>query len=143
MKKIKDLMTKNVITINMEQTIVDAAKIMVDSGSIGCLVVTDNGNVVGILTERDIITRCVAKGSDPAKTKISEIMSSPVVSIDPESDIVDAAKIMVSKMIRRLPVLEGNKLVGIITTYDLVKDVSKGKKKEDSLIYLAAEYEVF
>lgn len=142
MKKVKDLMTKDVITINKEKTIVDAAKIIEDKG-VGSLIITDNGNIVGVLTERDIITRCIAKQCDPAKTRVSEIMSTPVVAIDPEADTIDAAKLMVSKMIRRLPVLEGGKLVGIITTYDLVKNVSKGKRKEDSLIYLAAEYEVF
>jgi CBS domain-containing protein len=142
LKKVKELMTKDVVTINKEKTIVEAAKIIGDKG-VGSLVITDNGNIVGVLTERDIITKCVAKGCEPSKTKVSEIMSSPVVAIDPEADIIDAAKLMVSKMIRRLPVLEGGKLVGVITTYDLVKNVSKGKRKEDSLIYLAAEYEVF
>lgn len=135
-------MTKDVVTINKEKTIVEAAQIIGDKG-VGSLVITDNGNIVGVLTERDMITKCIAKGCDPSKTKVSEIMSSPVVAIDPEADIIDAAKLMVSKMIRRLPVLDGGKLVGIITTYDLVKNVSKGKRKEDSLIYLAAEYEVF
>ncbi|MBC7127496.1 MAG: CBS domain-containing protein [Candidatus Methanosuratincola petrocarbonis] len=142
MKKVKELMTKDVVTINKEKTIVEAAQIIGDKG-VGSLVITDNGNIVGVLTERDMITKCIAKGCDPSKTKVSEIMSSPVVAIDPEADIIDAAKLMVSKMIRRLPVLDGGKLVGIITTYDLVKNVSKGKRKEDSLIYLAAEYEVF
>jgi len=142
LKKVKELMTKDVVTINKEKTIVEAAQVIGDKG-VGSLVITDNGNIVGVLTERDIITKCVAKGCEPSKTKVSEIMSSPVVAIDPEADIIDAAKLMVSKMIRRLPVLEGGKLVGIITTYDLVKNVSKGKRKEDSLIYLAAEYEVF
>lgn len=142
MKKVKDLMSKKVVTVNKDNTIVDAAKMISESG-VGSLVVTDNGNVVGILTERDLITRCVARGCDPSKTRVSEVMTTPVVSIDPDSDVIDAAKLMVSKMIRRLPVTEGGKLVGIITTYDMVKDVSKGKKKEDSLIYLAAEYEVF
>lgn len=142
MKKIKDLMTKDVITINKEKTVVEAAKIIEDK-RIGSLVITDNGNIVGVLTERDIITRCIAKECNPSKTMISEIMSTPVVAIDPEADAMDAAKLMVSKMIRRLPVLDAGKLVGIITSYDLVKDVSKGRRKEDSLIYLAAEYEVF
>jgi len=142
LKKVKELMTKDVVTINKEKTIVDAAKV-IDERGVGSIVVTDDGNIVGVLTERDIITRCVAKECDAAKTKVSDIMSTPVVAIDPEADILDAAKLMVSKMIRRLPVLDGGKLVGIVTTYDLVKNVSKGKRKEDSLIYLAAEYEVF
>ncbi|MDI9643754.1 MAG: CBS domain-containing protein [Candidatus Verstraetearchaeota archaeon] len=142
MKRVKDLMSKSVITVNKEQTVVEAAKILSER-NIGCLVVMDNGNPVGMLTERDIITRCIASGCDPAKKKIGEIMSSPVISVEPETTVVDAARLMVSKMIRRLPVTEGNKLVGIITSYDLIKEVSKGKRKEDSLIYLAAEYEVF
>lgn len=142
MKKVKDLMSKNVITANKDLPIVEAAKILSEKG-VGCLVVTENGSPLGMLTERDIITRCVAAGRDPSKTKISEVMSTPVVSIDPDTNMVDAAKLMVSKMIRRLPVTQGDRLEGIITTYDLIKEVSKGKRKEDSLIYLAAEYEVF
>lgn len=142
LKKIKDIMTKNVIKADKESSIYDIAKLMEKNG-IGCIIITDKDAPIGIITERDIITRCLAKELNPRETKAKDIMSSPLVNIEPDVEMLEAAKVMVSRMIRRLPVVENKKLVGIVTTYDMIKEVSKGKRKEDSLIYLAAEYEVF
>lgn len=142
MKKVGDLMTKNVVKSDKESTVYDLAKLM-DKNGIGCIVIAENDRPIGIVTERDIITKCLAKELNPRDTKAKDIMSSPVTSVDPEAEMLEAAKLMVSRMIRRLPVVENNKLVGIITTSDMIREVSKGKRKEDSLIYLAAEYEVF
>lgn len=135
-------MTKNVITLHKDSSVYDLAKLM-DQNSIGCVVITEQEKPIGIVTERDIITKCLAKELSPKETKAKDIMSSPVINIEPNVEMVEAARLMVSRMIRRLPVVENNKLVGIITTADMIKEVSKGKRKEDSLIYLAAEYEVF
>jgi CBS domain-containing protein len=142
LKKVGDLMTKNVVKSDKESTVYDLAKLM-DKNGIGCVVIAENDKPLGIVTERDIITKCLARELNPRDTKAKDIMSFPVISIDPEAEILEAAKVMVSRMIRRLPVVENNKLVGIITTSDMIREVSKGKRKEDSLIYLAAEYEVF
>ncbi|MGC8936312.1 MAG: cyclic nucleotide-binding/CBS domain-containing protein [Candidatus Methanomethylicaceae archaeon] len=144
MKKVGDLMTKNVVKSDKESSVYDLAKLM-DKNGIGCIVIAENDKPIGIVTERDIITKCLAKELNPRDTKAKDIMSSPVISVDPEAEMLEAAKVMVSRMIRRLPVVENNKLVGIITTSDMIREVSKGKRKgkEDSLIYIAAEYEVF
>ncbi|MCX8154197.1 MAG: CBS domain-containing protein, partial [Candidatus Bathyarchaeota archaeon] len=107
------------------------------------IVIAENDKPIGIVTERDIIVKCLAKELNPREVKAKDIMSSPVISIEPDVEMLEAAKVMVSRMIRRLPVVENNKLVGIITTSDMIKEAAKGKRKEDSLIYLAAEYEVF
>jgi|YelNatPaOPRAMG01_1025707.scaffolds.fasta_scaffold08182_7 CBS domain-containing protein len=135
-------MTKNVVKSDKDSTIYDLARLM-DQNRIGCIVIAEDDKPIGIVTERDIITKCLAKEMNPREVKAKDIMSSPVITIEPDAEMLEAAKVMVSRMIRRLPVVENNKLVGIITTSDMIRESSKGKRKEDSLIYLAAEYEVF
>ncbi|MCQ5374439.1 MAG: CBS domain-containing protein [Candidatus Methanomethylicia archaeon] len=142
MKKVRDIMTKNVVKSDKDSTIYDLARLM-DQNRIGCIVIAEDDKPIGIVTERDIITKCLAKEMNPREVKAKDIMSSPVITIEPDAEMLEAAKVMVSRMIRRLPVVENNKLVGIITTSDMIRESSKGKRKEDSLIYLAAEYEVF
>jgi len=142
LKKVRDIMTKNVVKSDKDSTIYDLARLM-DQNRIGCIVIAEDDKPIGIVTERDIITKCLAKEMKPREVKAKDIMSSPVITIEPDAEMLEAAKVMVSRMIRRLPVVENNKLVGIITTSDMIRESSKGKRKEDSLIYLAAEYEVF
>jgi CBS domain-containing protein len=142
LKKVRDIMTKNVVKSDKDSTIYDLARLM-DQNRIGCIVIAEDDKPIGIVTERDIITKCLAKEMNPREVKAKDIMSSPVITIEPDAEMLEAAKVMVSRMIRRLPVVENNKLVGIITTSDMIRESSKGKRKEDSLIYLAAEYEVF
>jgi CBS domain-containing protein len=143
LKKVKDIMTREVITIYKNDDLYQVAKIM-EEKNIGSVVVMDKDKPVGIATERDIITRCLAKGLEPKKCKVSDIMSSPLVNIEPDCTIEDAARLMISKMFRRLLVVENDKVKGIITSSDLMRNsVAKTNKKEDILIYLASDYEVF
>jgi len=142
LKKVRDIMTKYVIKSGKESTIYDLAKLM-DQNRIGCIVIAEDDKPIGIVTERDIIVKCLAKELNPREVKAKDIMSSPAITIEPDVEMLEAAKVMVSRMIRRLPVVENNKLVGIVTTSDMIRETSKGKRKEDSLIYIAAEYEVF
>jgi len=142
LKKVKEIMTRKVVTVDGKMDVASVARMMDDKGIGSVMVKSDDA--LGILTERDIIVRCVAKGLDPAKTAVGSIMSSPLISAGPDTAVVDAAKLMVSKMIRRLPIVEGKELKGIVTTMDMVRDVvSKGKRKEDSLIYVICDYERF
>ena len=143
MKKVKDMMTRKVITVDKKSDVCSVSKLM-DENGIGSVVVTDGGKAAGMVTERDVITKCVARGLDPKKTRVEQIMSAPLLSVEPDSDVVDAARLMVSKMIRRLPVIKNSELKGMITTTDMIRDVvSKGKRKEDSLIYIVCDYEKF
>lgn len=143
MKKVKDIMTRKVVTVDKKDDMCTIAKLMEEKG-IGSVVVMDKEKAVGIVTERDIITRCLAKCSDPKKTTVSDIMSAPLVSVDPECTVPDAAKLMISKMFRRLAVVEGDAVSGIITTSDMIREsFAKSKKKEDMLLYLVSDYEVF
>jgi CBS domain-containing protein len=115
---VKEIMTTSVVTVNDGATIPEAAKIMSDRG-VGCLVVKREEKVVGILTERDIVVRAIARDVDLSATKVEDIMSKEVVVCSPNMRIVEVAKIMGEKKIRRLPVIDEGKLVGIVTAYDV------------------------
>jgi CBS domain-containing protein len=119
--KVSEIITKDVIhIISQDAFVVDAAKKMEYAGR-GCLVVVSNGKPIGIVTERDLVQRVIALGKDPTLTKISQIMSQPLVSVGSDALVVDAAKIMWDNKIRRLPVINETVLTGIITVTDFAK----------------------
>lgn len=109
-------------------TIQDAAKMM-DDASIGAIVVLENGVAVGIITERDLTRRVIAKGK-PYTTNVKEAMSAPVVVVNPDDSVWDAAQLMKTRRIHRMPAVENNMLVGMITTSDIVKLCSVGSDSE-------------
>ena len=131
MPTIKDFMTTNVITIDVQMTVLDAAKLM-HQQDVGDLVVTEGKVPKGIVTERDLVRRIMAQ-KKPLETKVSEIMSGPLITIDEESSIRDAARKMVKYKIRRLPVTKKNVLVGIIVASDFAKHLSKKTFSEEIL----------
>lgn len=117
--KIQELMTAQVVTIAPEESAALAARLLTRH-SLGALPVCDHkGHLLGIVTDRDIITRCVAAGQDPKRVTAAEIMSRGVETISPEEDIHAAAKRMGEHQVRRLPVIEGKKLVGMVSLGDL------------------------
>jgi len=87
----------------------------------GCLVVISKGKLVGILTERDLVQKVLAVGKNPEVTPVLKVMSEPVITVNPETSLSDAAKIMVGNRIRRLPVVEGSKVVGMLTASDFAR----------------------
>ena len=131
MPKVKDVMTTTVITIESNKTVAEATALMAEN-DVSNLIVMDNNTPIGIVTERDFVRRVLAKDK-PSKTKISEIMSTPLKLIDPDASLKEAARIMVRKRIRRLPVIKDNKLVGIITTSDFARHLSKKTFTDDIL----------
>jgi len=131
MPTVKDLMTKNVITIDSNRTVAEAAVLMSEK-DIGDLVVMDGYSPVGIVTERDFVRRVLAKQKS-AETAITEVMTSPLLVIDPEAPIKEAAQQMVRSGIRRLPVIKDNKLVGIITAADFARHLGKKTLTDDIL----------
>jgi CBS domain-containing protein len=128
MKKVKSYMNKPVKTIDGSATMAEAAKLM-KKHRIGCLVVLDGETPVGIITERDIAYKIVAEEKD-LDTRVSEAMTKDLKTVDGERSLRDAAKLMASHLIRRLPVLEGGKLVGIIT----IEDIMRAEKIEEDLM---------
>lgn len=117
---VAEVMSKDVATIPPDETVLSAAKIMSEK-KISCLVIIDNGTVVGILTETDMLKRVVNQGPDYYHLKINQVMSSPVESAPSNISIIDASRLMNERQIRRLPVLEEDQLVGVVTQTDMVR----------------------
>lgn len=118
--KVEDVMVKEVVTINANANVREAAKIM-NTHEIGCLIVSSRGKAVGIITERDILKRVVAEARDPEKTKVREIMSKPLIVVEPEMDLEEAAKLMFKMKIKKLPVVDAGRLMGLVTLTDLAR----------------------
>lgn len=115
-----DIMVKKVITTKQEATIEDAIKLM-NKYEIGCLVVVENGKPVGIITERDLLKRVLAKSKELRNMKVMEIMSEPLISVEPNTEIEEAAKLMFQKKIKKLPIVEKGKLLGLVTLTDILR----------------------
>ena len=131
MPTVKDFMTSNVITIDVHETVLNAAKLM-HQQDVGDLVVMEGNVPKGIVTERDLVRRVMAQ-KKPLDTKVSEIMSDPLITIEEEASIRDAARKMVKYKIRRLPVTKKNVLVGIIAASDFARHLSKKTFSEEIL----------
>lgn len=116
--KVKDIMTKNVASLNPEDTVEHAAQLMKEY-NIGSLPVCNEEKVIGIITDRDIATRSSAEGENVQKQTVRDIMTSNPVTIKSDIDVKDAARIMSERQIRRLPVVESNNLVGMLSLGDL------------------------
>lgn len=115
--KVRNLMTKDVRTADIDTSLTEVAKSM-KSLDVGSIPVCDNdNNIVGIVTDRDIVLRFVAAGSSE-NSKAQDIMSTHIVSVSPETDVHEAANIMAKNQIRRLPVVENGKLEGIVAIGD-------------------------
>lgn len=125
---VKDVMIDKVATLDTSSMIKDAAKLM-DEKNIGCVIVTQKDKPVGILTERDFVRRIASK-EKPLTSPLEEVMSSPLISIDPNETVWEAAEQMKVKNIHKLPVIDNDKVVGIITTSDLVEICSVGSDSE-------------
>ena len=125
---VNQVMNKDVLTSDKSTSLQDAAQKMKKS-NIGCVIVTDDTGPLGIITERDFVTEVAAEGR-PLFTEISEVMSSPLITIDPEETIWEASEMMKEKGIHKLPVKENGKIVGIITTTDIVRISSVGSDSE-------------
>jgi CBS domain-containing protein len=117
---VRDIMTKTIVMIDDDKTALEAAKIMTEKGISSLFVVKDN-HPIGIVTERDFIRKICAKDLLVAEVKMSDIMSKILTTACPDTPIEVAIQRMVNHKIRRLPIMEGGKLVGIITVTDLAK----------------------
>ena len=122
--RVHDIMSDDVVTIEAVQSVKNAARLMSKFGISGLVVLSD-GNLVGILTERDILTRVVASGQDPQKKIVRDVMSEPVIVVNPAMPLENAVDIMFQEKIKKLPVVdkEGErlKLVGILSITDIAR----------------------
>ena len=118
--KVEDVMVKEVITIDEDSTVKDAADVM-NKFEIGCVIAVRKGKAMGILTERDLLKRVVAEGKDASKIKVKDIMTSPLVVAEPSMDLAEAVKLMFQMKIKKLPVVDGKRLVGLISLTDIAR----------------------
>jgi CBS domain-containing protein len=131
MPSVKDIMTKDVVTIESTKTVFDAAEVMTEK-ELGCLIVVIKAFPVGIITERDIVKRIVAKRVS-VDTKLKDVMTKTLITVEPDTSLKEAARVMSTNKIRRLPVLKDNKLVGIVVATDFVRNVGKKTTTEEIL----------
>lgn len=117
---IKEVMVTDVVTVTPNVNVRKAVSVMNDF-EIGCLVVVEAGRVVGIITERDVLKRVVDKGRNPEEIRVGEVMSKPPITISPDADLETAITLMFKHKIKKLPVVENGKLVGLVTFTDLVR----------------------
>jgi len=125
---VKDVMIDELATLDASTKIINAAKLMAEK-NIGCIIVTEKDLPVGIITERDFVRRIVAQEIS-YQSPLVEVMTTPLITIDPDETIWEAAQIMKTNNIHKLPVQKTHKIMGIITTTDLIKICSAGSDSE-------------
>jgi len=118
--KIEDIMVEDVVSVSEKATVREAAELM-SKHEIGCLVVVRKGKPVGIVTETDMVKRVILQPVDPGEIKVGEIMSEPLVVSNPQMDVDEASRIMRRRKIKKLPVIENGRLVGLVTNTDIVR----------------------
>lgn len=124
---IENLMTRSVITLPSHASVYEAVKLM-NENKIGCLIVVYNGEIVGILTERDLLERVLEKCRDPKEISVSQIMTEHVIVGKPNMELSEATRIMFEKGVKKLPIIEGKHLVGIVTLTDIARATSTDKE---------------
>jgi CBS domain-containing protein len=117
---VKDAMTRGVICVDVNDTVQEAAEVL-KKNDISSVIVTKKGDGIGIITERDIISKIVADNKNPKKVLVGDIMTSPLITINPTAAIDDAARIMRDKDIRRLIVTDNDRIIGVLSEFDIVK----------------------
>lgn len=117
-QQVKELMTERPVTLDRDASLAEAARLMRDRG-IGDVIVVDGEDAEGIVTDRDIVIRGVAEGADPETTRLGQVVSVELVSVAPDDPVDRAIQLMREKAVRRLPVLEGGKPVGVLSLGDL------------------------
>ena len=132
MATVKELLRNkggDVYGIGPEEPVLAAIKMMADK-SVGALIVLKDGDLVGIISERDYARKVILKGRSSSDTKVREIMSSPVKTVRPDDTVNTCMMVMTEKHIRHLPVVEGGKVIGVLSIGDLVKQVIEEQQQE-------------
>jgi CBS domain-containing protein len=118
---LRDVMTDRIVTVPSTASLVDASKAMADN-DIGDVIVVEGETVSGIVTDRDIVVRAIAKGSEPKTTTVREVVSGQVKTLTPDASVGDAVRMMADGAIRRIPVVEDGRPVGIVSIGDLAME---------------------
>jgi len=140
MKRVTEIMSEGPVdVVERGLNVMYAASIMKERAR-GSLVVVDNGKPVGIITERDIVRRLVAEGKSASATKVGEIMSTPLISVGPEATVAAAVRVMYENGIRRLPIVEDDRVIGMLTVTDLARVLYREREKSDEILRAMARF---
>jgi CBS domain-containing protein len=126
-KTVRDAMTGDPRSIGATASVVEAAQLMREA-HIGSLPITDGEKLVGMITDRDITTRVVAEAADPNATSVGDVYSQDLISVEPDNDLQAAVQLMARHQLRRLPVVENDRLVGIVAQ----ADIALGDNKQET-----------
>lgn len=127
--RVKECMCKKVVRATSDTTLEEIATLM-QQNDVGCVPICNaENNVIGFVTDRDIITRCVANHKNCSQTKASDIMTTKVIQTTPDTEVNQATDTMSTNQIRRLPVIENNQIVGMLTIGDLAKNQDVSSKE--------------
>ncbi len=129
---IRDYMTTGVQTVGPDATLFEVAQLMRDIDT-GVVPVVSGATLVGLITDRDIVVRAIADGADPSTAKVEDYLSRNPTTVSPDTGVQQAAQLMQRDQIRRLPVVQGTELVGIISIGDLAVDTGKDRLIGDTL----------
>ncbi|MDR3552486.1 MAG: CBS domain-containing protein [Clostridia bacterium] len=121
--KVSEIMTTRIVSVEPGASVKDAALLM-NRNNIGSVPVVESGNVRGILTDRDIVLRCVSEGRDASALRVSDICSTGAVSVKPGQSVSEAMQVMSTEQVRRLPVIDNGKLVGVVSLADVARERS-------------------
>jgi CBS domain-containing protein len=130
--QIRDVMTQKPTSCEPQATVADAAKVMARE-DVGPIPVVEGNRLVGLVTDRDLVVRVLAEGRDPQATTVGEVASTNLVTLSPEQDLDEALQVLARHQVRRLPVVEEGKLVGIVAQADVARhgdDKSTGEVVE-------------
>lgn len=140
--KVKDIMTKEVVFADKEDSVLKVAKLM-KHHNIGAIPIVENDeNVLGMVTDRDIVLNIADYNFDPANTYALKLMTDKVYSVKPDADIESALALMKKQQIRRLPVMENNKLIGMLSIGDIATRSDYGIEMSDAMAKISASNEI-
>jgi CBS domain-containing protein len=138
---VKDIMTRSIISVDSSVTVNEAAKTMEKAG-VGAVLIIENNVPIGIMTDRDFAIK-IAAHAYPIHTKVKQVMSSPLIHVSPDDEVWIAADLMYSRKIRKLPVIDEDQILGIVTTTDLIKLYTVCNKEDVRKMYYSALSKIF
>jgi len=139
--RVKDIMTKSVISVDATVNVNDAAKMMEDA-KVGAIIVMENNTPVGIITDRDFAIKIVAHAY-PITTSVKKIMSAPLIGVHPEESVWTVADLMYARGVRKIPVIDEDKVIGIITATDLVNQFAVSTEEDMKNMYYQSLAKIF
>lgn len=136
---VKEIMSTEVDFVESDASALEVAKLMSSKGR-GCILVQENGKTVGIITERDFVSKVLSENISAAKLRAGDVMTASLIAVGPESSVEEAAKTMSQYSIRRLPVVKDGALLGLVTAADIAMHMAKEKRFKDHRLNALARY---